>query len=75
MGDSIHSSAATNPRLDSAGVRQIEREIATLRQHLSRMRNRPDVADAKTLRTYEEMIEQRQRMLQPEVTLQSQYVS
>ena len=37
-------------------MRQLEREIATLRQHLSRMKNRPELADAKTLRTYEEMI-------------------
>jgi shikimate kinase len=55
MGDSLSS----NP----AAIRQLEREIATLRQHVSRMRNRPELADAKTLRTYEEMIEQRLLLL------------
>lgn len=63
MGDSSSTSSPLKRRLDPAAVRQIEREISTLRQHLTRMRNRPELADAKTLRTYEEMIDQRLQLL------------
>lgn len=63
MGDSSSATSPLKRRLDPAAIRQIEREIATLRQHLTRMRNRPELADAKTLRTYEEMIEQRLQLL------------
>jgi shikimate kinase len=63
MGDSFSATPPVRRRLDPAAIRQIEREIATLRQHLTRMRNRPELADARTLRTYEEMIEQRLQLL------------
>lgn len=63
MGDSLSATPPIKRRLDPAAIRQIEREITTLRQHLTRMRNRPELADAKTLRTYEEMIEQRLQLL------------
>jgi shikimate kinase len=63
MGDSLSTTSTLLRRLDPVAIRQVEREISTLRQHLSRMRNRPELADAKTLRTYEEMIEQRVQML------------
>ncbi|MEY4589082.1 MAG: hypothetical protein RL497_1158 [Pseudomonadota bacterium] len=63
MGNPV-SALANNPRyLDPVAIRQLEREITTLRQHLARMRNRPELADAKTLLTYEEMIEQRLQLL------------
>ncbi|HEY6530470.1 MAG TPA: hypothetical protein VIZ65_17410 [Cellvibrionaceae bacterium] len=67
MGDSLSASTHTQRRLDPVAIRQLEREITTLRQHLTRMRNRPELADAKTLRTYEEMIEQRVQLL-PRIT-------
>ena len=63
MGDSFLASSTPSRRLDPVAIRQLEREIATLRQHLSRMKSRPELADAKTLRTYEEMIEQRIQLL------------
>lgn len=63
MGDSLSATSPLQRRLDPVAIRQIEREITTLRQHLTRMRNRPELADAKTLRTYEEMIEQRLQLL------------
>jgi|GEM_PF-6402947 len=63
MGESLSSNSLARRRMDPVAVRQLEREIATLRQHLSRMKNRPELADAKTLRTYEEMIEQRLQLL------------
>lgn len=63
MGDSLSANSALQRRLDPVAIRQLEREITTLKQHLSRMRSRPELADAKTLRTYEEMIEQRLQLL------------
>jgi shikimate kinase len=63
MGESLSINTLTQRRLEPVAVRRLEREIATLRQHLSRMKNRPELADAKTIRTYEEMIEQRLRLL------------
>ncbi|HMW49586.1 MAG TPA: hypothetical protein PKD17_06810 [Cellvibrionaceae bacterium] len=63
MGESLSTNSLVRRRLDPAAVRRLEREIATLRQHLSRMKSRPELADAKTLRTYEEMIEQRLQLL------------
>jgi shikimate kinase len=63
MGESLSASSPLQRRLDPVAIRQLEREITTLRQHLTRMRNRPELADAKTLRTYEEMIEQRLQLL------------
>jgi shikimate kinase len=63
MGESLSANSLARQRLEPVAVRQLEREIATLRQHLSRMKSRPELADAKTLRTYEEMIEQRLQLL------------
>ncbi len=63
MGKSLSTETTLQRRLEPVAVRQLEREIATLRQHLTRMKNRPELADAKTLRTYEEMIEQRLQLL------------